>query len=78
MAVGWQGDKVRLVPLDRERHLDNALQWLNDPDITFWLKVGDLPLTRGAEEEYFRRADKPENEVSFAIETLEGEQGARR
>lgn len=73
MSVGWQGDKVRLVPLDRDQHLSNALLWLNDPEVSRWLKVGDLPITRGAEEEYFRKADMPgDTEISFAIETLEG------
>jgi RimJ/RimL family protein N-acetyltransferase len=74
MGLGWEGEKVRLVPLDRERHLDNALQWLNDPEVSFWLDAGDLPITRGAEEEFFRKADDPgSSEVVFAIETLDGE-----
>ena len=34
MTYGWEGEKVRLVPLDRDKHLDNALKWFNDPDIT--------------------------------------------
>ena len=50
-----RGDKVRLVPLDREKHLEHALKWFNDPEITEWLETGDWPLTRGAEEEFLRK-----------------------
>ena len=58
MSHGWEGEKVRLVPLDHEKHLDNALKWFNDPEITQWLETGDWPLTRGAEEEFFRAAER--------------------
>jgi RimJ/RimL family protein N-acetyltransferase len=68
---GWTGQKVRLVPLDRARHFDNALRWLNDPQVTQWLLMGDFPLTRIAEDDFFHRACRgEENEVIFAIETL--------
>lgn len=75
MAYGWQGDEVRLVPLDRDRHLDNAIQWLNDPELTRWLETGDWPVTRLAEEDFFDRMCAPGNtsDVAFAIETLDGD-----
>ena len=74
MTYGWEGDKVRLVPLDREKHLENALKWFNDPEITEWLETGDWPLTRGAEEEFFRAADRQDRaNVQFAVESLQGE-----
>jgi len=74
MAHGWEGDKIRLVPLDREKHLENALRWFNDPEITQWLETGDWPLTRGAEEDFFRAAEKPDRgRVQFAVESLQGE-----
>ena len=74
MDYGWHGDMVRLVPLDKSRHLDNALLWFNDPTITAWLETGDWPLTRGAEEEFFRAAERPDRaSVQFAIETLDGD-----
>jgi RimJ/RimL family protein N-acetyltransferase len=73
MSYGWQGDAVRLVPLDRDKHLENALRWFNDPEITAWLETGDWPLTRGTEEEFFRAAERPDRaSVQFAVETLEG------
>jgi RimJ/RimL family protein N-acetyltransferase len=74
MAYGWAGEKVRLVPLDKARHLDNALIWLNDSEITAWTLTGDWPITRLAEEEFFDRAMRESKEdLSFAVETLEGE-----
>ena len=74
MGFGWEGKKVRLVPLDRDKHLDNALKWFNDPEITEWLETGDWPLTRGAEEEFFRAAERQDRaNVQFAVESLQGE-----
>ena len=74
MTYGWEGEKVRLVPLDRDKHLDNALKWFNDPGITEWLETGDWPLTRGAEEEFFRAAERQDRaSVQFAVESLQGE-----
>jgi RimJ/RimL family protein N-acetyltransferase len=74
MSFGWEGEKVRLVPLDEERHLANALVWLNDPEVTAWTLIGDLPITRLAEQDYFRRmATGNERDVAFAVETVTGE-----
>ncbi len=74
MSYGWEGEKVRLVPLDKERHLNNALRWLNDPEVTQWLLIGDFPLTRMAEEDWFdSQKEVGEKTISFSIETLEGE-----
>jgi RimJ/RimL family protein N-acetyltransferase len=73
MAHGWQGKLVRLVPLDAERHFDNALRWINDPEVTQWLKMGDTPMSRLAEKEWFDRVQmNGPNDVFFAIETLAG------
>lgn len=71
-VAGWQGEQVRLVPLDEERHLENYVVWLNDPEVTAWLLVGDLPLTRLAEQEFFRNLSSSATEIVFAIETLDG------
>src|SRR5260370_26595785 len=76
MPPGWAGDKVRLVPLDKAHHLDNALLWLNDPEVTRWTLIGDLPLGRLAEEDFFDRASRAtaaDDALTLAIETLEGE-----
>lgn len=77
MSFGWEGDKVRLVPIDRAKHLDNAIQWLNDPEVTQWLLIGDFPLSRLAEEQWFDLCGSSSpfesTEVAHAIETLDGE-----
>jgi RimJ/RimL family protein N-acetyltransferase len=73
MPRGWEGDLVRLVPLEKERHLENALVWMNDPETTLWTLIGDLPLTRLAEEQFFEQASRQDDTVSFAVETLEDE-----
>ncbi|MEW6336375.1 MAG: GNAT family N-acetyltransferase [Acidobacteriota bacterium] len=78
MSYGWQGVKVRLVPLDRAAHLENALRWFNDPEITERTLVGDLPIGRLAEEAFFEQALRTDpagtpTEITFAVETLNGE-----
>ena len=74
MGYGWEGELVRLVPLDKEKHLDNATRWMNDPEITRNLLVGDLPITRLYEGEWFDRNSKmSDDNISFAIELLNGE-----
>jgi RimJ/RimL family protein N-acetyltransferase len=75
MAYGWEGEKVRLVPLDKEKHAENIVAWLNDPDVTAWTLTGDMPLTRLAEEEILNRmcanAGAHPSDILFAVETLE-------
>jgi ribosomal-protein-alanine N-acetyltransferase len=78
MTYGWEGERVRLVPLDAERHLANAVSWLNDPEVTEWTLVGDFPIGRLAEAEFFQRVERSEpsgggTDLILAIETLEGE-----
>lgn len=73
MAFGWEGELVRLVPLDKDRHLENAVRWMNDPEVTQFLLVGDFPISKAAEEKFFEsRAEMREDDVMWAIETLEG------
>ena len=74
MALGWEGGLVRLAPLDKGKHLDNACAWLNDPEVTANLLTGDTPLSRLAEEAWFDRMMKGDDRnLAFAIETLDGE-----
>ena len=73
MAYGWEGKKVRLVPLELERHFVNALKWINDPQITEGQLIGDFPMTSLAERAWFEaRMKGSPDESMFAIETLEG------
>jgi RimJ/RimL family protein N-acetyltransferase len=74
MAFGWEGELVRLAPLEKEKHFENAFRWVNDPEVTAWLLIGDFPISRLAEEAYFDAANKiDENDVRWAIETLDGQ-----
>jgi RimJ/RimL family protein N-acetyltransferase len=73
MATGWQGELTRLVPLDKSKHMENAIAWLNDPEVTEWIVQGDFPLTRLAEEEFFDTVAKEgDTAAHFAIESTEG------
>jgi len=77
MAYGWEGEKIRLVPLDKERHAANMQVWMNDYDMTETILSGDLPTTRAAEDEWFDKlcaapGEHP-SDIVFAVETLAGE-----
>ena len=63
MPAGWEGERVRLVAPDKQKHFENALQWINDSRITQWTLIGDLPISRLAEEEYFDRVMKGDPNV---------------
>jgi RimJ/RimL family protein N-acetyltransferase len=77
MAYGWEGEKVRLVPLDKERHAENYVLWMNDPEMTEMTLSGDVPITRLAEEEYLAKMCQlpgpHPSDIAFAVETLGGE-----
>lgn len=50
------------------------MQWINDSDVTARTLIGDFPLTRLAEEDYFNNAMSADSkDVNFACETLDGE-----
>ncbi|HYN85585.1 MAG TPA: GNAT family N-acetyltransferase [Pyrinomonadaceae bacterium] len=74
MGYGWEGALVRLVPLEKERHLENCLRWCNDPQVTETTLMGDVPLSRFAEEEFFDEMAKPSkapSDIVLAVETLD-------
>jgi RimJ/RimL family protein N-acetyltransferase len=78
MAHGWEGEKVRLVPLDKSAHLDNCLRWINDREVTENVLMGDFPMSRQAEEAWFDQESGSQDplmpqKVVFAVETLAGE-----
>ncbi len=74
MARGWEGEKVRLVPIDADEMLANYVRWLNDPEVTRYLLIGDHPLTRMAERSWLERIEQgTATDVVFAIETLDGQ-----
>jgi RimJ/RimL family protein N-acetyltransferase len=65
--IGLKGERIRLVPPDRTLHLENALIWLNDPEVTATLKV-NLGVTRRQEELFFETIEtRRENDLTWAI-----------
>lgn len=57
-----------------EKHLPNCIAWMNDPEVTQCLLMGDFPMTQMAERDWFERMSKDNStDIVFAIETLEGE-----
>jgi RimJ/RimL family protein N-acetyltransferase len=65
--IGLKGERVRLVPPDRTLHLENALFWLNDPDVTATLKL-NLGVTRRQEELFFEQMEtKRDTDIVWAI-----------
>lgn len=71
MAFGIEGERIRLVPRDKAKHLEHAYAWINDTDVTDWIGASGTPMTRGQEETWFDAIDP--NSVHWAIETLQGE-----
>ncbi len=66
-VVGWKGESVRLVPPDRSLHLENALRWMNDPEITATLEL-NLGFSRKQEEAFFDRIEVPsDTDFTWAI-----------
>jgi RimJ/RimL family protein N-acetyltransferase len=64
--VGLQGEQVRLVPVDRAHHFDNALRWMNDPEVTRFLML-TTGVTPGMEAEWFERVQKRDTDFVWAI-----------
>lgn len=71
---GWRGRSIRLVPVEKSRHLENCVRWVNDPEVTRWMAQGDFPLSRAGEEAVFDdwSRNAGQSVIPFAIETLEG------
>jgi hypothetical protein len=66
--IGLRGERVRLVPIDRTLHLENALRWMNDPTVIASLEM-NLGITRRQEEAFFERAEGPgDREIHWAIQ----------
>lgn len=64
--VGLRGERVRLVPLDRELHLENYVRWFNDPEVTRFL-TNYLPISRIAEEAFFERLATATDQIVWAV-----------
>ncbi len=65
--IGLRGARVRLVPPDRALHLENALRWINDTEVTSAIKL-NLGATRRQEEAWFDRIEaRQDSEFVWAI-----------
>jgi len=64
--IGLRGERVHLVPVDKRLHLDNALRWMNDPDVVQFLML-TTGVTPGMEEEWMDRVQKRDTEFVWAI-----------
>lgn len=61
--------------MDYDLHFENACRWINDPDISENLIVGDFPLAKLTQKEWFNNVSivKPNpSDIVFAIELLNG------
>ena len=65
--AGLRGERVRLVPSEAAQHLENALRWFNDPEITNLLDVF-WGVTRGEEVAFFERlATQRDTDLHWAL-----------
>lgn len=68
-VVGLRGERVRLVPSEPSLHLENALRWMNDPEVTARL-AHITGVTRREEEAFFERiASQRDTELHWAVIT---------
>jgi hypothetical protein len=67
-----KGERVRLVPSQASIHLENALRWMNDPEVTARLDH-ILGVTRRQEEAFFERIEtQREHDLHWAILAEDG------
>ncbi|MCG9894658.1 MAG: GNAT family N-acetyltransferase [Fimbriimonadaceae bacterium] len=67
------GSRVRLVPPEPDRHLEQVTRWINDPAVTDTLAVGAFPMSRAAEIDWLNAMNqgRPPTEIVFAIELID-------
>ena len=61
------GEKIYFSPLNKEDYVANMLRWVNDPEVTYHMFMGNLPVTPELLEEEYERITKSKNDVVFAI-----------
>jgi RimJ/RimL family protein N-acetyltransferase len=65
--IGLRGERVRLVPPDATLHLENALRWFNDPEVTELLDLY-WGVTRRQEVAFFERMEtQRDHDLHWAI-----------
>lgn len=64
------GEELDLCVLDKDRHMEKCLAWINDPDINNLLTTGRWPMNRPSEEAWFDATNS--DSVNLAIEKKDG------
>src|SRR4051794_9127280 len=65
--IGLRGERVRLIPSERDLHLANALRWFNDPEVTATIEA-NFGLTRRQADAFFERMEtNRETDLHWAI-----------
>ncbi|MBT7227936.1 GNAT family N-acetyltransferase [Candidatus Parcubacteria bacterium] len=71
-VVFLQGKKVVLRPVNKATDMEAFQRWINDPGVRKFM-TGFTPIGLQEEEEWIDGLGKRKNNITFAIETLEGE-----
>lgn len=73
---GWEGHRVRLVPLEKDRHFESSLRWSNDWDSTVFTPLSLFPISPTEHEEWYEKVQRSSAnggpDVIQAIELLNG------
>ena len=72
MGFGYESKRLRLVPMDPDKHLENLYLWMNDSEITDTLGFAGTPMTRATERNFIDRMNDDKTHVVWAIELLDG------
>ena len=66
------GNRLYLRPLDHA-DIENLVRWFHDPEVNRNLLFGHRPMTQKGEEEWIRRANESETDMSLVICLKEGD-----
>jgi RimJ/RimL family protein N-acetyltransferase len=61
------GEKIFLTPVEREEFVTSMLRWVNDPEATYYMFTGLLPVTSEMLAEEYERITRSQNDVMFGI-----------
>jgi len=66
-----QGNRVTLRPLDLDEELELCYQWINDLEVTQYLRILG-PITRVREREMLERRRDPDKDIMLAVDAEDG------
>ncbi|MBI1731033.1 GNAT family N-acetyltransferase [Candidatus Acetothermia bacterium] len=70
-AIGIRGERIQFVPLDKALHLENIVNWFNDPEVVRYTS-SVFPLSRLQEEKWFDRVAESKDELHWAVHDESG------